>query len=116
MIDHFIHSHSQSIVISLDNTPQRVAHQQHLYSCFIENARKNIVVRRQASDLLAALLHFNNMRGGYLFAHGAPPETKKPSGTNPEGHRGRKSRFLSPNNRLLASVSVQITWIQAVCS
>jgi hypothetical protein len=39
------------------------------------------------------LLHLNDMRCGYFFAHSAPPETKKPSGTNPEGHRGRESRF-----------------------
>src|SRR6185503_14699242 len=116
VIDHLVHGYGQGVGTALHDAAQRIADQEHFHAGFVENPRKGIIVCREASDLLAALLHLEHVRHRDLVAHDRPPNAKKPSRPSRKANAVGEYRQRSPKNRLLASVSVQITWIQAVCS
>ena len=116
VINHLVHSHRQSIGLALNDTAQRVADQQHFDPRLVEDPRKRVIVGRETGNLLAALLHFKDMRYGDLVAHDDPQNKKSLPDQTGRPTRAGRAASLSPKNRLLASVSVQITWIQAVYS
>ena len=95
VINHLVHSHRQSIGLALNDTAQRVADQQHFDPRLVEDPRKRVIVGRETGNLLAALLHFKDMRYGDLVAHDTP-QTKKAFRTKPEGQRGQEEPLLSP--------------------
>jgi hypothetical protein len=116
VIDHLVHCDRQRVGTSLNHAAQRVTDKQHLHPGLIKDAGESVVVRRQTGNPLAALFHLHDMRHGDLIAHHNPP-TKKPSGPirkAKEGGRSRPGFFLVIFS--MPPVSVQSTWIQAVCS
>src|SRR6266550_1260485 len=101
-------------MIPLNNAAKRIADQEHFHAGVVENPRERVIIGGQAANLIPALLHFKDMGYGDLIAHNALPKQKSLPDKTGRPTRAGRAASLSPKNRLLASVSVQFTWIQAV--
>ena len=57
VMQHLVHSNGQGIVMAQHHHGQRIAHQNHVDSGLVDQARSGVVVSRQRSNWLALALH-----------------------------------------------------------
>src|SRR5262249_14089742 len=118
VVDDLFHRNRQGIRLPLKNASYRVTDQEDIEAGFVQNPCKGIIVSGETGDLLPQTLFFDDMTYSDLISHCVTRHNRqslRPSRKANNGER-RVNRVPPTKYCLLAYVSVQAIWMQAVYS
>src|SRR6516162_949909 len=78
VMQHFVQCYIRSVLIPQNYHAYRVAHEDHVDATLIEQTRRGIIVRRECSNLLTALLHLSKIFHGAWSQDQLPISERKP--------------------------------------
>ncbi len=93
VVDHLIHGDRQCAGMTLEHHPERIAHQQHIDACGVEDVREQRVVAREHRDLFAGRVHLPKPMQSHGFANCH-------ARILPDDSRHSHGRFAGPYNLL----------------